>query len=94
MFEGAADEYCDFVACRQFDGYLRGRAGGGPFAAFVGIYAPHPPLYPPREYAGLYSADQIALPPQPAARDNAARPSIQAVPAGAGTPIPTRPGAK
>ena len=72
VFEGAADEYCDFVACRQFDGYLRGRAGGGPFAAFVGIYAPHPPLYPPREYAGLYSADEIALSPQPTARDNAA----------------------
>ena len=80
VFGGAADEYCDFVACRQFDDYLRGRAGGGPFAAFVGIYAPHPPLYPPREYAGLYSAYQIALPPQPAARDNAVRPSIQAVP--------------
>ena len=67
-------------ACRQFDDYLRGRAGGAPFAAFVGIYAPHPPLYPPREYAGLYSADEIALPPLPAARDNAARPSIQTVP--------------
>ena len=80
VFEGAADEYCDFVACRQFDGYLRGRAGGGPFAAFVGIYAPHPPLYPPREYAGLYSAADIALPPQPTEQDSAARPSIQAVP--------------
>ena len=80
VFEGAAAEYCDFVACRQFDDYLRGRAGGAPFAAFVGIYAPHPPLYPPREYAGLYSGDEIALPPLPTARDNAARPSMQAVP--------------
>ena len=80
VFEGAAEEYCDFVACRQFDDYLRTRAGGGPFAAFVGIYAPHPPLYPPREYAGLYPADKIALPPRPTAPDNASRPAIQAVP--------------
>ena len=80
VFEGPAEEYCDFVACRQFDDYLRGRAGGAPFAAFVGIYAPHPPLYPPREYAGLYSPDQIALPPRPSAPDSAARPSIQSVP--------------
>ena len=79
-FEGPVDEYCDFVACRQFDHYLRQRAGGGLFAAFVGIYAPHPPLYPPREYAGLYRADQIALPRRPSAQDNAARPSIQRVP--------------
>ena len=80
VFEGPTDEYCDFVACRQFDDYLRGRGGGDPFAAFVGIYAPHPPLYPPREYAGLYAADEIALPPRPSEQDNAARPSIQAVP--------------
>ena len=80
VFDGPTEEYCDFVACRQFDDYLRGRAGGGPFAAFVGIYAPHPPLYPPREYAGLYAADEIALPPRPSEQDNAARPSIQAVP--------------
>ena len=80
VFEGPAEEYCDFVACRQFDDYLRGRAAGAPFAAFVGIYAPHPPLYPPREYAGRYSPDRIVLPPRPSARDNAARPSIQGVP--------------
>ena len=80
VFEGAAEDYCDFVACRQFEDYLHTRAGGGPFAAFVGIYAPHPPLYPPREYAGLYAADAIVLPPRPSERDNAARPSIQAVP--------------
>ena len=80
VFEGPAEEYCDLVACRQFDDYLRGRAGGAPFAAFVGIYAPHPPLYPPREYAGLYSPDRIALPPRPSAPDSAARPSIQSVP--------------
>ena len=80
VFEGPAEKYCDFVTCRQFDDYLRGRAVGAPFAAFVGIYAPHPPLYPPREYAGLYAPDQIALPPRPSAQDNAARPSIQSVP--------------
>ena len=80
VFEGPAEEYCDFVACRQFDDYLRGRTAGAPFAAFVGIYAPHPPLYPPREYAGLYSQERITLPPRPSARDNAARPSIQGVP--------------
>ena len=80
VFEEPTEEYCDFVACRQFDDYLRGRTGGAPFAAFVGIYAPHPPLYPPREYAGRYSPDRIALPPRPSQLDNAARPSIQGVP--------------
>ena len=39
------EEYCDFVACRQFDDYLRRRSERKPFAAFVGIYAPHPPRY-------------------------------------------------
>ncbi|MDE0227282.1 MAG: sulfatase-like hydrolase/transferase [Spirochaetaceae bacterium] len=80
VFDRPAEEYCDFVACRQFDDYLRGRAAGAPFAAFVGIYAPHPPLYPPLEYAGLYSADRITLPPRPSVRHNAARPWIQGVP--------------
>ncbi len=80
VFDRPAEEYCDFVACRQFDDYLRGRAAGAPFAAFVGIYAPHPPLYPPLEYAGLYSADRITLPPRPSVRHDAARPSIQGVP--------------
>ena len=80
VFEGPAEEFCDFVACRQFDDYLRGRPGRAPFAAFIGIYAPHPPLYPPREFAGLYSPDRIELPARPSAQDNAARPSIQDVP--------------
>ena len=80
VFDRPAEEYCDFVACRQFDRYLRRREGGGPFAAFVGIYAPHPPLYPPRAYAGRYRAAEIELPAPPSAQDNAARPAIQARP--------------
>ena len=80
VFDGPEEEYCDFVACRQFDRYLQRRRGREPFAAFVGIYAPHPPLYPPRRYAGLYSAAEFALPAQPTAQDNAARPALQAEP--------------
>lgn len=80
VFDGPEEEYGDFVACRQFERYLQRRRGREPFAAFVGIYAPHPPLYPPRRYAGLYRAAEIELPAQPTAQDNAARPALQAEP--------------
>lgn len=80
VFDGPEEGYCDFVACGQFDHYLKWRRGGPPVAAFVGIYAPHPPLYPPRRYAGLYDAADIALPAPPSAQDNAARPALQAEP--------------
>ena len=77
-YRGATADYCDFVACRQFDEFLRARSKTRPFAAFIGIYAPHPPLYPPGEYASLYPPGEIELPVPPTGGDNACRPALQA----------------
>lgn len=79
VFNGPKDDFCDFVACRQFDDYLTSQDRGKPFLAFVGIYSPHPPLYPPAEYASLYSPDSIELPPDDEA-EWATKPQMQGVP--------------
>lgn len=62
-FEGDTEEFCDFVAIRQFHEYLASRDATRPFLAFVGLYSPHPPLYPPVEYATMYDPRDIELPP-------------------------------
>lgn len=62
VYEGPEDAYCDFVACRQFDEYLGGH-DGRPFVSHIGIYAPHPPLYPPRRFAELHDWRAMGLPP-------------------------------
>jgi len=78
VFEGDEEDYCDFVAVRQFTDYLDGR-NGRPFAAFLGIYAPHPPLFPPRRFAEMYPPDTFELPAVPE-WEAATKPAIQQVP--------------
>ena len=79
-FEGDVETYCDFVAVNQFDEYVRNeRAAGKPFVAFVGIYAPHPPWYPPPEYAEMYDPTSIEL-PEVVEGEPATKPRIQAIP--------------
>jgi len=78
VYEGPEEEYCDFVACRQFDEYVRGRGPRDkPFAAFIGIYAPHPPLYPPKRFAAMFDPEAIDLPEVPPSEGDD-RPAIQA----------------
>jgi len=78
VFDGDEEDDCDFMAVRQFADYLASGREGRPFAAFLGIYAPHPPLFPPRRFAGLYSPDTIKLPTAPD-WEAATKPAIQQV---------------
>jgi choline-sulfatase len=78
VFEGDEEDYCDFVAVRQFADYLDSECNGRPFAALLGIYAPHPPLFPPRRFAELYPPDAIELPAVPEGEADA-KPAIQQV---------------
>jgi len=78
-FEGTEDEYGDFVACRQFDDYLADQRHDQPFLAHVGIYAPHPPLHPPRRFLELHDWRDIALPTVPP-DEAATKPRKQAIP--------------
>lgn len=62
VYEGDPEEFCDFKAVHQFGEYLDARDGNRPFLAYIGIYSPHPPLYPPRHYAGLIDPAAIDIP--------------------------------
>jgi arylsulfatase A-like enzyme len=76
VFAKGKEHYCDFIAVRQFDEYLSGdEREGKPFAAYIGIYAPHPPLFPPEPYANLYDPLQLELPD--VQEDEDGKPDIQ-----------------
>ena len=62
VFDSDIEEYCDFVAVNQFRDFLEHRDRARPFLAFLGIYAPHPPLYPPAQYAGIYAGLPVEIP--------------------------------
>ncbi len=81
VFEGPEDAFCDFVACRQFDEYLDGRRVDRPFLTHIGIYSPHPPLYPPRRFAESVDWRTINLPPV-WEEEPRTKPEKQAVPRG------------
>lgn len=72
VFEGSKDDHYDAIVARQASEALtRHSERNERFTMFVGLHAPHPPLYPPREYAGMYDADVTTLPetsddPEPA----------------------------
>jgi len=59
-FPGPMEEQHDMAACRQFREYLS--TAQKPFIAHVGIMAPHPPLFPPREFDGVFPRDEIVMP--------------------------------
>ena len=81
IFQKDDDGFCDFVACRQFDTYLENdREGSGrPFLAFIGIYSPHAPLYPPRKSAEMYDWKRVELPPE-YEEEAATKPEIHGIP--------------
>jgi len=81
VFEKPEEESCDFIACRQIDKYLGDLASDRPFLTHIGIYSPHPPLYPPRRLAEMYDRREVELSP---ARENepATKPEKQNIPRG------------
>ena len=75
VYQRDLDEHFDFVVARQAADFLHAQRGDRPFFLFVGLHGPHPPFLPPREFADLYTTDQVELPQlEPATEE---RPQIQ-----------------
>lgn len=62
VFEGPMEEQHDLAAVAQFREFLGRRDVAQPFLAFLGIMAPHPPLYPPVAFSGRYPVEDVVLP--------------------------------
>lgn len=63
VYDRPFDEHFDFAVARQASEFIRSQTHDEPFFLFVGLHGPHPPFLPPREFADLYTVDQIDLPP-------------------------------
>lgn len=61
-FEGPIEEQHDMAAALQFSDWLGSREDARPLFAMVGFMAPHTPMYPPKEYDGLYDPEAMHLP--------------------------------
>ena len=60
----AADEFYDArIANAAIEQMKRFKEEGKPWALFVGIFSPHPPLWPPKPYDTMYDPDEMAVPP-------------------------------
>jgi arylsulfatase A-like enzyme len=57
----AAEHFKDSYFCQQGVAFLQGQRDR-PFALFVYLWAPHPPLWVPEPFASLFPADTINLP--------------------------------
>lgn len=78
VFENLEDHY-DSIVARQVDDYLSTYDGNHPFCLFVGFHTPHTPLIPPKEFADLYSAEDIDVPKVSEAM-MASKPTMQQIP--------------
>lgn len=64
VWPGPAEHFKDMYWCREAAGFLRERKGNErPFALFLFLWAPHPPLRLPEPYASMFDPDRIDLPP-------------------------------
>ena len=81
IFTRRREEYCDFVACNQFDSYLDAgpNPGRSPFLAFIGIYSFHLFFYSPAEYASMYDWKNIELPPE-FEEESETKPAVHGIP--------------
>ncbi len=79
VFEKDLDEHYDFIVARQVDDYLKSYNQSNPFFLFIGFHTPHTPLIPPKEFAYLYSPDDVEVPAVDA-NIMAQKPTMQAVP--------------
>lgn len=55
------EEFKDYCFLKQAEKFLDSQ-GDGPFALFVYLWAPHPPLRVPEPFASMYPPDKISLP--------------------------------
>ncbi len=62
VWEHPAEHFKDIYFCREAVEFLRDRRRN-PFALFVYLWAPHPPLRVPEPYASLFDPEGIDLPP-------------------------------
>ncbi|MFH0962745.1 MAG: sulfatase-like hydrolase/transferase [Planctomycetota bacterium] len=58
----AASDFLDFVFAREAADFLAGQKVG-PWALFVYLWAPHPPLVWPEPYCSMYDPADVVLPP-------------------------------
>jgi arylsulfatase A-like enzyme len=61
-FEAGKEHHYDFIVARQIRDYLHKRDSERPLLLWAGFHTPHPPLHPPKEFAGLYDPAEIDLP--------------------------------
>jgi len=60
----AAEDFYDArIANAAVEQLRRFKKEGNPWALFVGIFSPHPPMWPPKPYDTMYNPDDIELPP-------------------------------
>jgi arylsulfatase A-like enzyme len=63
VWPGPAEHFMDTYWCREAARFLRGRdSTGRPFALFLFLWAPHPPLRAPEPYASMFDPERIDLP--------------------------------
>lgn len=57
-----ADGFSSEIFCGSAERFVRGRAPGRPFFAWIALTSPHDPRTPPADYAALYEPDRMPLP--------------------------------
>ncbi len=65
-WDGPAEAFLDRWWAKRAAGWLHSRGGlddAGPFAMFLNLWAPHPPLVLPEPYFSMFEPDGIDLPP-------------------------------
>jgi arylsulfatase A-like enzyme len=63
VWPGPAEHFMDAWWCREAAHFIRERSHTGrPFALFLFLWAPHPPLRVPEPYASMFDPERIELP--------------------------------
>ncbi len=62
VWRGPEEWFLDLWLARQAAAFIEKAPGDRPFALFVNLCAPHPPLAVPERYAGLFDPESIELP--------------------------------
>ena len=58
-----SEHFKDNYFCAEASDFIRSRDGARPFALFVSLWAPHPPLRVPEPYASMFDPAGLELPP-------------------------------